>query len=483
MPIKTIFIFLFYASFVFAANDDAKELGKMQAAIENLQKSSDKLDSKVDELEKNKKSVEDYKNIIDRQDKRIEDVNSKMASAAEKTSWMAVMFGFLTIIFAILGIAFPIWLNRQNKKAIADAKNEIEQWKEKANSEFEKEIEKIRELGTEKTNEINRHVSDVKNTANESKQKIAEIANKSLLEIQQMVPISGSERREIKEEEQKITQKAEEEQSFDAWSNAMRISLYLGNYGDALQSAEQALFVAENDFEKVIGLCSKGVMLGRFKTEEKSNEAIAVFNKVYEEFGTSQNDAIRLWVAMALVGKGIALEIFKTNEKSNEAIAAYDKVYKEFKTSQDEKIREQVATAMNSKGALQVRLGKNKEAKESYLKAIGFNPSHPYAYINLFELWLINSEEFDENIIKQFLEYAKDDKQALLQYEMIVSIQASLTVEQTERIAELKNKYPDTDFGGWRWDELKTWAETIKDEAAKERVKKTISEFENWGKV
>lgn len=77
---KLTFFLLLLSSFAFATNDDAKEMGKMRATIENLQKSSDKLENKVDELEKNQKSVEDYKNIMDRQDKRIEDVNSKMGS-------------------------------------------------------------------------------------------------------------------------------------------------------------------------------------------------------------------------------------------------------------------------------------------------------------------------------------------------------------------------------------------------------------------
>lgn len=105
------------------------------------------------------------------------------------------------------------------------------------------------------------------------------------------------------------------------------------------------------------------------------------------------------------------------------------------------------------------------------------------AYINLFELWLVDGDEFDEAKIKQFLEYAKDNKQSLLKYEMIMCVKESLGVEQASKIAELKERFADMDFGSWSWNVLEAWAEKIIDKAARDRVKTTIEAFKNWKKA
>lgn len=516
MPHKIFFCFLLLISLTFGANDDAREIGKAVSDIEHLQKNYEKLDGKIDEVEKNQKSVEEYKNIIDRQDKRIEDVNSKISSAAEKTSWIANIFGFLTAILAIVGIAFPWWLNKENKKAQVKIEKEVKRWKEEAKAEFEAELERFKNFRDEKTKEIDKHVSSVEDKASESNRIITNITNKSLEDIPKMAPtISVQDRKEIKEEERKLTQKAEKEKSFEDWTNALNYSFYLGNYGDALQNAEQALaFAKENELQKAIALYNKGVVLGQQnKTEEaiktydkiyeefgtsqneeirvrvakalynkgvrlgqqnKTEEAIKTYDKLYEEFGTSQNEEIRVRIAKALVNKGVALG---QQNKTEEEIKTYDKVYEKFGTSQNEEIRVGVTMALVNKGITLGQQGDNKEAKEQFLKSIEFNPSHLDAYTNIFGLWLVTGNEFDEKIVSQFLENARENKQALLKYEMIATIKASLLSNQSEKIKELKDKYSGVGFGGWEWNGLEAWAQDMTDGAASARVLEAISEF------
>jgi tetratricopeptide (TPR) repeat protein len=512
MPIKAIFIFLLFTSFVFATNDDAKELGKMQATVENLQKSYDKLENKVDELEKNKKSVEDYKNIIERQDKRLDDMSFKF-------SMLSLGIAILAIIAGWLGVS----------KVRRDAEESTRKWlEENAAEKIEDKLEKFDSSLDAKINEIEQKAKDrLQNTLDEvekARETIKDIADMKG-DIKKLANLEVAEKT-ISGALEYAIHRAESSNSYADWFDAAMLAYKQKNYQKAVDFFDKTFVLSKNDTSKAIclvnkaltlariegksdeaiviydkvyeefkasqneeirvqvvsALFNKGVTLGAFKTDEKSNEAIVIYDKVYEEFKASQNEKIKAIVASALFNKGVTLGAFRTDEKSNEAIVIYDKVYEEFKASQNEEIKAIVASALFNKGIFFGRQGKNKEAKELYMKVLEFNSSNVHAYANLFEAWLIDGDEFDNAITKQFLEYTKDNKQALLKYEMIVTVRDSSQQEQSTKIKELKDKFSDVDFGNWGWDELERWAEKLQDGGAKDRVKETIEIFRNWGK-
>lgn len=183
--------------------------------------------------------------------------------------------------------------------------------------------------------------------------------------------------------------------------------------------------------------------------------------------------------AILLYNKGVTL----AELNKSEAIKVYDELMQKFKDSQNEAIKEQVAKAMCNKGVSLGVLNKSEEAKECFLQAIEKKPDYLLAYINLFEINLILNEDFDSALVGQFQNYAKNNRQAQLKFNMLQTIQKAKNGNQTEQIIKLKQEFSDVNFGSWGWNELDAWANKLENQEKKQRVTQTIEAFKNWDSI
>jgi len=475
MPHKIFFCFLLLISLAFGANDDAREIGKAVSDIEHLQKNYEKLDGKIDEVEKNQKSVEEYKNAIADQNSRIQDLSFY-------NSWLAIIVGIWTLATTILLVFLAF---KWKKEATAEAVEAAEKWLQE--NVDEKIADKLKEFDYDIKSKISdadividKKMKEIEEDAKRRIDAMYEKYNKVMEFLEEVKKANGDIRRldEVQADKSTIDEalrqaeaKAKHTNKYLDWFEAAMLAHKQKNYEKAIVFWDKAIAVSDNNTSKAISLFSKGFTLGQ---QNKTEEEIKTYDKVYEEFGTSQNEVIRVQVAMALYNKGVALG---QQNKTEEEIKTYDKVYEEFGTSQNEVIRVQVAIALYSKGVRLGQQGDNERAKEQFLKSIGFNPSHLNAYANLFEIWLVMGDEFDEKIVSQFLKNVRENKQALLEYEMIATLKASLLSDQSAKIKELKDKYSGVGFGAWSWKELEAWAQDMTDGAVRARVLEAISEF------
>lgn len=479
MPHKIFFCFLLLISLTFGANDDAREIGKAVSDIEHLQKNYEKLDGKIDEMEKNQKSVEEYKNAIADQNSRIQDLSFY-------NSWLAIIVGIWTLATTILLVFLAFkWKKEATTEAVEAAREAAKTWLQ------ENVDKKIADKLKEFDDDVKSKISDadividkkMKEIEEDIKQRIDAIyeEHKKVMELfEEVKKANGDIKRldEVQADKSTIDEalrqaeaRAKSTNKYTDWFEAATLAYKQNNYAKAIIFLDNAIATTKNDISKATCLINKGVTLGQ---QGDNKEAIKTYDKLYEEFNTSQNEEIMVLVAMALYNKGVALG---QQGDDKEEIKIYDKLYEEFNASQNKEIMAQVAKALYNKGVRLAEQGDNKEAEEQYLKSIEFNPSYLAAYINIFGLWLVTGDEFDEKIVSQFLENARDDKQALFSYEMIVTLKASLLSNQSAKIKELKDKYSGIGFGGWEWKGLEVWARDMADGAAGARVLEAISEF------
>ena len=174
-------------------------------------------------------------------------------------------------------------------------------------------------------------------------------------------------------------------------------------------------------------------------------DALRSINEALHELKKIENtEAIKEQIVKALVNKGVTLGQL---DKSEEAIKVYDELFHTFKDTSNEAIKEQIANAL----------------------------------LNIFEYLLINNQEWNDEQIKLYKQYTKDNKQLLLEFKMLKILKNALEKEQIHVIEQLKDKFSDTDFGDWNWKELERWVITLQGEQ-KERVQKAIEVFKNWNK-
>lgn len=133
--------------------------------------------------------------------------------------------------------------------------------------------------------------------------------------------------------------------------------------------------------------------------------------------------------------------------KSEEAIKVYDELIERFKDSNESNILEKVVTALLNKIEINLILGNKNSIEDLDL------------YINL----------------------VKDSKKELLKFEMLQIFENAKNSNQDDEIKAWQIKFKDIKMENWSFDELKTWAETLEDEA-KERILKYIDIFENHNK-
>ena len=96
----------------------------------------------------------------------------------------------------------------------------------------------------------------------------------------------------------------------------------------------------------------------RLEDQNRTEEALAIYDEVVRRFGTSENPALLELVAKALFFKGITLG---TMNQPKEELAAYDEVVHRFGTSENPALLELVAKVLVSKG---ITLGTMNQPKE-----------------------------------------------------------------------------------------------------------------------
>lgn len=96
---------------------------------------------------------------------------------------------------------------------------------------------------------------------------------------------------------------------------------------------------------------------------KRADDAIAAYAQLIARFGTSDDAALRKYVAKALVNKGVAL---RQQGKWGDAINDYDDVITRFGTSDDPALRERVAKALVNRGFALGKQGKFDDAITSF---------------------------------------------------------------------------------------------------------------------
>ena len=149
-------------------------------------------------------------------------------------------------------------------------------------------------------------------------------------------------------------------------------------------------------------------------------------------------------IAIVLFHKGLT---FGKLEKSKEAVKLYDEVIIRFKDSKVSSILDYVKLAL----------------------------------LNKIEMNLILNNTNSKEDLDLYLNLIKENKEKLLQFEMLQIFEKAKNFNQNKEIEEWQLKFKDTKLRDWSFDELKTWAESLEDEV-KERILRYIDIFENHNK-
>ena len=107
-------------------------------------------------------------------------------------------------------------------------------------------------------------------------------------------------------------------------------------------------------------LLGKGMVLGSLG---RSEEALSVYDSVLERFAEREEEALQEAVAWALVNKGVTL---RSLGRSDEALSVYDSVVERFGGREEAALQEQVARALFNKGVTLRSLGRSEEELSVY---------------------------------------------------------------------------------------------------------------------
>ncbi|MPL73551.1 hypothetical protein SDC9_19356 [bioreactor metagenome] len=141
------------------------------------------------------------------------------------------------------------------------------------------------------------------------------------------------------------------------------------------------------------------------------------------------------------MNKGVTLG--QIDGKVEEAIKVYDELIEKFKDSKENNILELVASAL----------------------------------LNKIETNIISGNTNSKEDLDLFLNLVKENKEKLLKFEMLKILDKAKDTNQDEEIKNWQIKFKDVKLKDWSFDELKSWFETLEDEA-KERVLRYIDIFE-----
>lgn len=444
-----LFISLLTLSSLFADTSltDAEFRGEAKAKITFLEKQNDELKTKLDSLGDKQKSVEEYKDILNQQNSRISDI-----------SLYITIFGIFIAIMTIGATIFGYFSVKSHAK------------------------EEARESAQAEINELKIEFNKIVQNAKEELERIAATHNDY---VKQKELMKGKDIKAYSETDgdkeglngalQYALYQAEMNNDYSNWFDAAMLASKLKD-PKSIDYWDNALKIVKNDVSKVRALINKAMTLGEFHYEK---EEIEIYNNILQKYGDSEDNNIKQIIAAVFVKKGYRLGEM---QKQDDAISVYDELFKKYANTTNEAIKENLAIAHTNKGIELNAKGQEDLAKFEYLEAIRYKADYLDAYPNLFEIQLIQNQEWDIGLIQQYLEYTKNNKQGKLKFKMLETVKNALNEEQSHNIEQLKDEFSDTNFGNWGWKELNTWAEKLEDEKAKKRVQQTIEVFENWNK-
>ncbi|MDN5094651.1 tetratricopeptide repeat protein [Aliarcobacter butzleri] len=436
--LKQIFPLLFTLIFsinLFGQNDDIhKEISDIKLQIQEIklldarddrEKKIEKLEKDIKELEEKfnqnnidkkdiEKSFDKNKEIIDRQDKRIEDIGTNL-------NYWGIGFSLIAIF---TGIAVFLVNKNYAESAKKEALISVYKWIEENKDKI---LEPI-------INEGNNLLENIRKEADLLLQDYQSTMKKHNLKDE----LDSKEKDILEKVNILLESKETENYTFNDWHSKFLDYFYKNKFDDALKAIDNAIKIATNEFEISLSLYNKGIVLGQL---EKLEEEIKVYDELMKRFKDSKEITILEQVVNALYNKGVILS--KMDGKAEEAIKVYDELIEKFKDSKDNNILERVASALLNKMEMNLIL-ENKNSKEDLDLCIGL---------------------------------LKDNKKQLLKFEMLKILEKAKDSNQDEKIKNWQIEFKDTKFRDWSFDELKTWAETLQDEA-KERVLRYINIFE-----
>ena len=529
--LKQIFPLLFTLIFsinLFAQNDDIhKEISDIKLQIQEIKllDTRDDKEKKIEKLEKDIKELEEKfnqnnidkkeidgklektKDIVDRQDKRIENIGLGI-------SIFGIIVTFFGILITIIVIYFVV---KFEKMAEILAEKELKKWIEnEAMREFEPKIKEIKELIKKAESEVSLFKEKAESTIT--------IIEKKLLENKEL---TNEEKNEIKGDIKNIENKKEEDYTFSDRYKLFLFKYTKNEFEEALSIIEKILTLNLDDKDLVKILFAKGLTLS--KMDGKEEKAIKVYDEIIERFKDSKENNILETVAKALYNKGVTLgkmagkveeeikvydeliEKFKESKENNileqiaktlynkgvafgemdgkveESIKVYDELIEKFKESKENNILEQVANALYNKGLTLGEMdGKVEESIKVYDELIEkFKESKENnileqvanALLNKMEMNLILGNTNSKEDLDLFLNLVKENKEGLLQFEILKILEKAKDSNQDEEIKNWQIEFKDVELGDWSFKELKTWAETL-EEKPKKRVLRYIDIFE-----
>lgn len=495
MSIKVFFLgCLVVFSALLWGSDEGEFRGETKAKIEIFQKQNDELKTKIDAIEKDNQSIEEFKNTIDRQDKRIEDVNAKMGSAAEKTSWLAIIVGIWAVVATIASIIFPlVFVPKWKNEAITSARDAASQWLKDNSENLHNEInvfkERLDSLGNE-----------VEENANHSNQKITSAADAFITKlqlkkepsiqkkppIQKKVSDDNDNADALTELAEQLRTKPQNEYNFEDWNRLAFSADEQRQKEDAIYYWNKAIeFGHPSEFNFVQTRLNIALTQGELN---RFQEELSIYDDIIMQFENTHNEETKELLAEAFLNKGIRLG--KLEGRADEAIAVYADLISRFKINLNESIDDSIALAMLNKGFELAKKGINDEAITIYRDLLNqfkgtvnesIRDTKLQALINLYELSIITGTNFDDTYTEQLKTLAGDDKATLNQYEMLKIIHNSLYKEQKEKIYELQQECSGkTLCDDWSWKELENWANYLEPEDVRIRVLSTIKEFKKW---
>jgi len=219
-----------------------------------------------------------------------------------------------------------------------------------------------------------------------------------------------------------------------------------------------------------------GMSLFNFLKEDKHNEVIETNVSVTEENITDANvsEAEENTTQSPIDVNVSEAEDYYNRENSHLDLKEYNKAIEVYQKAIE--INPQNDEAYFNMGNAYFILLEYDKAMEAYQKAIDINPQRYGAYINLFDLQLINGQDF--SFEEQFLSHFGEDKEAMMKYEILKILRSIATDKHYALTAKSwSEKYHGVRLNTWDWNDLDKWIADISDGDRKEKLVEAIEVF------
>ncbi|PLY07657.1 MAG: hypothetical protein C0625_05630 [Arcobacter sp.] len=479
-----LFAFLFLTLHLFLSNISANEINKKTTSFEDkyyeekfyiLNRDIIERDYRIDELKKEIKNLEDKfnqnnidkktiekdfennKQIIDRQDKRLADFNIYFF-------WYGILITIL--LFGISYISYRF--------TSTHSKDIVNDWIKKNKDEI---LEPIRiEAKDLQTNIEKRALSLYQEQLKEFN--IEDKLNESQKDNQKEILIKVNE----------ILEKREKDQyTFGDWYAKYLDMKNKKEDKRALIFIDKAIKIASDDRDLCNALFQKAYFLDL--TLKSKDESLKVYRKLVESFKNSSNSSILEIVSISL--NNIAVILFN-QKKFEKRFKIHEELVDMFNYSSNELIQKFVSSALVGKGWYYSYINDNDKALLIYDEVIEkFKNGNEEvllnvldAFINKFEIQLINNTNISNNDLLLYEKIANNKKENLLMFDILKIINESRYENNDEKLKEWKRTYAKMSLSNlWSFNELKTWANSFEDEKIKERILRYIEIFENHNKT